>query len=108
MGFLKEFKNICAPALFYFIISAVVIITSILQNIGNTNKLSLGNYSFNVGNAGILLALKIVYVLFWTWVLSLICRAGYSSLSWVLVFLPFVIMFLIIVLLLLNQGIRSL
>jgi hypothetical protein len=36
-----------------------------------------------------------IYVVFWTWVLNLICKAGYKWLSWVLVLAPFVLIFFI-------------
>jgi len=39
---------------------------------------------------------KIVYILFWTWVLNLICRAGVPILAWALVLIPFVLMFILI------------
>ena len=39
--------------------------------------------------------IHIVYVVFWTWVLNLICKAGYKWISWVLVLAPFVIIFLL-------------
>jgi hypothetical protein len=35
-----------------------------------------------------------VLILLWTWVLSYLCRKGYTSLSWFLVLLPWVLMFL--------------
>jgi hypothetical protein len=31
--------------------------------------------------------IKIVYVIFWTWVLNLICQQGYTPVSWLLVLL---------------------
>jgi hypothetical protein len=35
-----------------------------------------------------------VFILLWTWVLSYLCKKGYTSLSWFLVLLPWVLMFL--------------
>ena len=44
--------------------------------------------------------IKLVYVLLWTYILQLLCRKGYSSVSWFLVLLPFIGMFILIGLLL--------
>ena len=32
-------------------------------------------------------------ILFWTWVLNIICKAGYKWVSWLLVLLPFILIF---------------
>jgi small-conductance mechanosensitive channel len=38
--------------------------------------------------------IQAVFIVLWTWVLSYLCRKGFSSLSWFLVLLPWVLMFL--------------
>jgi hypothetical protein len=40
---------------------------------------------------------KLTFILLWTWILNLICRDGYPVISWILVFLPFIIIFLYLV-----------
>jgi len=37
---------------------------------------------------------NIVWVLLWTWFLNFICRKGFTSISWVLVLAPYVIILL--------------
>jgi hypothetical protein len=37
-----------------------------------------------------------MYVLLWTWILNLICKAGVPGLSWFLLLLPFLLMFVMI------------
>jgi hypothetical protein len=37
-----------------------------------------------------------LYIIFWTWILNLICKSGASVVSWVLVLFPIILMFLII------------
>jgi uncharacterized membrane protein len=37
-----------------------------------------------------------VIILFWTWVLNLMCKDGHSEVAWFLVLLPFVIFFMIL------------
>ncbi len=91
-------KSLCTPAYLYFVISMVALAIMALQNYGNTNIYCLGEYSCGVSNTSIIFLIKLAYVLLWTWILNLICVAGVPSLSWFLVLLPFILMFLLIAL----------
>lgn len=103
MGFPKSLKELCTPALVYFIISMVALAIVFLQNIGNSNSYHLGSFSCRVPNTMVVFIVKIIYVLFWTWILNLICKDGHSGISWLLVLLPFILLFVIIGLLMLNM-----
>jgi len=87
----------------YFTISMVALIIVFIQNIGNSNSYSLGSFSCRVPNTTIVFIVKLIYILFWTYVLNLICKDGNTALSWLLVFLPFILLFLIIGILMLNM-----
>jgi hypothetical protein len=89
-------KNLCTPAYFYFIISSIALIIMIIQNYGNTNLYCLGDYSCQVTSTFVIFAIKVIYVLFWTWILNLICKNGFEWVSWFLVLIPFIIMFIMI------------
>lgn len=102
MGFKREFSNLCGPALFYFLLSMIAVIICILQNLGNRNKCKIGGLNIK-GNTFMIFLVKIIFILFWTWVLALICRAGYKGLSWVLVLFPFIMMFFVSLLVVQNQ-----
>jgi hypothetical protein len=93
MSFLSVFKKICTPALLYLILSFISILIIIFSTIQNKPLYCLGEY--NCGSSAIILFLitEIIFILFWTWVLNLICKAGYKSISWFLVLLPFIILF---------------
>lgn len=91
-----SFRNWCTPAYFYFIISIFAIIIMTIQNFGNTNVYCLGDYSCGVTSTFLIFIIKMLYVLFWTWVLNLLCKNGYESISWFLVLLPYVVMFILI------------
>jgi hypothetical protein len=93
---IKGITNLCTPAQFYLVISLVAIIMMSLQNYGNRNVYCLGYYSCDVPNVNIIFILKILYVVFWTWILNLICGAGVEWFSWVLVLFPFVLFFIMI------------
>jgi len=101
--FPKTLKELCAPALVYFIISILALLIVLLQNLGNRNSYNVGSFSCRVPNTTLVFIVKLIYILFWTWVLNLICKDGYSGISWLLVLLPFILFFVIIGLLLLNM-----
>jgi hypothetical protein len=96
MAFPRKIRDLCAPSMLYFIISIIALIVAILMNLGHNNKLVLGNYSMNVVNTTLIFIIKLIFILFWTWILNLICRDGYEVISWILVFLPFIAIFLCI------------
>ena len=96
MAFPRKIRDLCAPSMLYFIISIISLIVAILMNLGHNNKLVLGNYSMNVVNTTLIFVIKLIFILFWTWILNLICRDGYEIISWILVFLPFIAIFLCI------------
>ena len=80
-------KNLCTPAFVYFAVSILGLILIIFNN--------LGTFSANVPNTTLIFVIKLIYILFWTWILNLICRDGHSGVAWALVLFPFVLIFLI-------------
>jgi hypothetical protein len=89
-------RNLCTPSYVYFVISAIALVVMLYQNVGNINKYCVGTYSCTVSSTAIIFIIKAVYILFWTWVLNLICRAGAPGIAWFLVLLPFILMFVLI------------
>lgn len=98
-----KLKNLCSPALFYFVFSMFFIVVSIMQNLGNTNSYYLGSFSCRVPNTTFIFILKLIYILFWTWILNLICKDGHELLSWFLVLFPFIILLVMIGLIMMNM-----
>jgi hypothetical protein len=96
-------KELCTPAALYFIISIVGLTMAILQNLGNTNSYNMGSFSCRVPNTFLVFMIKFVYIVFWTYVLNLICKDGHVGVSWLLVLLPWILLFVIIGLLMLNM-----
>lgn len=88
--------KLCTPAYIYLVISVIAIIIMAIQNAGNTNVYCLGAFECGVTSVSMIFAIKIVYILFWTWILNLFCRAGATWFSWLLVLLPFVLFFLLL------------
>jgi hypothetical protein len=96
-------RNLCTPALLYFVLSAVAITMLAFQNMGNNQVYCVGAYSCPTSSIVAIFLLKIVYVLFWTWLLNIICKSGYETLSWFLVLLPFILLFILIGILFFTQ-----
>jgi hypothetical protein len=103
MSFPTTLKQLCTPAYVYFIISILAIAMSVVQNIGNSKKYSLGSFSCNVPSCMLVFVIKIVYIIFWTWVLNLMCKDGHTGVAWFLVLLPFVLLFAIISIVMMSQ-----
>jgi len=71
--------QLCTPSLVYLVLSALYILMAFI-NIGRNIKLQ----SFII---------KAVFIALWTWLLNLLCAKGYTTISWILVFLPLLITF---------------
>lgn len=89
-------RNLCTPAYVYLVISAIAVVGMLYQNYGNIDKYCIGSYSCTVSSTIMVFLIKAIYVLFWTWVLNLICRSGAPGVSWFLVLIPFILMFIFI------------
>jgi hypothetical protein len=89
-------KNLCQPALLYLVISLVAIFVMALQNYSNEKVYCLGYYSCNVPSVYLIFVVKLIYIIFWTWVLNLICRSGAPIVSWLLVLFPLILFFVLI------------
>jgi len=102
-NFPKKLKELCSPAMLYFVISIIALALVLLQNLGNSNSYHVGSFSCRVPNTALVFIVKLMYVLFWTYVLNLICKDGHTSLSWLLVLLPWILLFVMIGILMLNM-----
>jgi hypothetical protein len=89
-------KNLCTPAYVYLVLSVIALVIMFLQNIGSENIYCLGVYDCSVSSVSLIFIIKILYILFWTWILNLICREGYPIISWFLVLFPFLLFFILI------------
>ena len=92
MAFPRSVKQLCTPAYIYFLLSVIGIIMAIIQNVGNNRIYSLGAMSIPVPNTILVFTVKIVAILFWTWILNMMCNDGHKEIAWFLVLLPFVML----------------
>ncbi len=75
---MKDFSKLCTPAKIYFAIAVIATIISL----------------FN-GMATLMMAFwKLIFAFIWTFVLGWLCEKGFTSISWFLVLLPYIIIIL--------------
>lgn len=90
-----KYNNLCTPAYLYFILSLIGFLALAFQNMdGNDDILCVGNYRCNVGNRLVIFILNVIYIIFWTFLLDMMCKNGYSELSWFILLIPFMLFFL--------------
>jgi hypothetical protein len=102
MAFPKKLKDLCTPAFIYFVLSMIGIIFSVIQNFGSKHTYKMGMFVANVPSTILVFVVKIVYILFWTWILNLICKDGHNEIAWFLVLIPFILLFVIMGLVMVN------
>jgi hypothetical protein len=74
---MKDFAKLCTPAKIYFGIAVIATVFSLL------------------GGAPIMAAFwQMVFAFIWTFILGWLCDKGYTSISWFLVLLPYIIIVL--------------
>ena len=95
MAFPRSLKELCTPSKVYFVISAIALIVMLIQNMSNDNIFEVGSYSCSVPSTLLIFVLKLIYILFWTWVLNLMCKDGHGEIAWFLLLVPFILAFII-------------
>lgn len=90
-------NKICTPAQVYLAISLASIIAMLLQNCQDHSVYRIGNMVVQTPCHNLaFFAVKILYVILWTWLLNLLCTKGFTTVSWILVLLPIIGMFALI------------
>ena len=104
---MKGLRNLCTPSYVYLVISAIALVVMMYQNMGNVDKYCLGSYTCNVSSTALIFVIKAIYILFWTWILNMMCRAGSSGVAWFLLLLPVILMFVILAGMMLSNNIKE-
>ena len=99
-----DLKKLCTHSFIYFLVSVLSFVLIMLQNLGNTNTYCIGSYSCDVVSTFFALVIQAGYILFWTWILDLMCKAGYSEIAWFVLLLPVILFFIIFGVLVLYQN----
>ena len=103
MAFPNKLSQLCTPSYIYFILSIVAVVISGVQNMGNRNIYNLGMFSCRVPSCIAVFIVKVRDILFWTWVLNLMCKDGHTGIAWFLVLLPFIMLFVIMGMVMMYQ-----
>ena len=96
MPSIPTLSALCPPARLYFVISVIAMIAMLFTNVGGENVYCLGSLECSVPSVTLIFIIKFLYVAFWTWILNLICKSGNSTISWLLVLFPFILFFILI------------
>jgi hypothetical protein len=74
---MKEFSKLCTPAKIYFAIAVISTVIGLFS--GQTVMSSVW---------------KLVFAFIWTFILGWLCKKGFTSISWFLVLLPYILILL--------------
>lgn len=102
-AFPTTLKQLCTPAALYFVISMIGLVMVLFQNLGNSESYNIGSFSCRVPSTILVFVVQFIYIVFWTYILNLICKDGHVGISWLLVLLPFILLFVLMGLLMLNM-----
>ena len=97
------FDKLCTPAQIYLIVSFILMILSyfgmnaisqqITLNQANNSFLQSLNFTYQK-DTKTSYVVQAIFIVLWTWILSYLCNKGFSNLSWFLILLPWLLMFL--------------
>ena len=107
MAYKFNIRKLCSPALIHLVISFAGLITLILLSRDANNMICVNNTKCDVGNKVVFFTVEGILILFWTFILDLLCKSGYKLLSWLLILLPFILFFILITLVELNKLINN-
>jgi hypothetical protein len=93
MAIIKDIEKLCTPALIFFVLSVLGIVVSL--------------FSMRFLVDPVLILVKIAYVAFWTYLLSVLCKHGHRELSWVLLFLPFITVAAVVIIATVVSGLTT-
>jgi hypothetical protein len=74
---MKGIKNLCAPAKIYLVVTLFFCVMALMHD---APFLAVG--------------IKVVFAFIWTYLLGWLCKKGLSAISWILILLPFIVIFL--------------
>ena len=101
----KVVNRLCTPAFVYLIVSSLSLVILMIQNANNTNTLCVGNLICDVDNIPSLFLLDFSYIIFWTFILDSVCKAGHKQISWLLVLFPYLLSIVMLGLFMMNKGV---
>ncbi len=101
---LSNIKKLCTPARIYFVLSIFTLLVMIFSNRKNDSTFCMGEFECPVDNLFLIYIVKLAYLLFVTIILDSLCKNGYKSISWFLLFLPLLFYFVVLGLFMIYQN----
>jgi hypothetical protein len=89
--------NLCPQSKLYLIFSIIMFLTMVFQNSGNVDIYCLGKLNCDAPNLYMIYMIKILYTVFWTVILQMLCTANQPIIAWALLFYP-ILLYLIMTL----------
>ena len=94
---LKTFKSLCTPAQLYFVLSTLSFLLILLQNCSDGSSYKIGTMKVKPECHNVIFFMfKAAYILGFTYLLNWFCGKKLKTISWIIVLLPFIAMFLIL------------
>jgi uncharacterized membrane protein len=62
-AFPKTLKELCTPALLYFIISVLALLVLLFQNLGDNSSYNVGTYSCRVPNTAVVFIIQLISII---------------------------------------------
>ena len=99
-----NFVGLCLPAQIYFVISIIgLLVLAITNTAGDPNTLLIGSMRMYVPSVLLVFVWKFIYIVFWTYVLNLICNDSHADISWLLISIPLLLSIIAVLVLILSQ-----
>lgn len=87
----KKWYSLCTPSQVYLVVSVILMVVTTV----------MGKPSIRY------VVIHVLYIMFWTLLLSFICYLGYPSVSWFILLLPFIIIAAAIVYIFASSVVKS-
>ena len=93
----KNFKSLCSPAQLYLVMSALSFFIILMQNCNDSQSYKIGTMKVKPEcHNAVFFVFKALYILGFTYLLNWFCSKKLKTLSWIIVLLPFVGMFIVL------------
>ena len=93
----KSFKSLCSPAQLYLVMSSLSFLAILLQNCNDSSSYKIGSMAVKPEcHNAVFFVFKALYILGFTFLLNWFCSKKLKTVSWIIVLLPFIGMFLIL------------
>ena len=114
----KLAKPLCTPSVVYVTLSLLVLFSIVFENliIGDNNSFVCGKHRSSIDKSCrvnglaiqiIFIITKGMYIIFWAYILNMLCRNGYINVAWFFVIFPLTLTFVIIAVVMILLGVQK-